>query len=727
MLKDSDEAKGLSEELDGGVSESGRILSALIEKLEGMTFRCYCDSHWTMSFVSSGSTELTGYSPQELLENRGISYAQLIHPTDRPMVRREVEEAHAEGAPYDVIYRLLTPRGEKWVWEKGRKVGIQDEGGERKVVEGFVTNITERIQDGAELDPRTSKSPELLALMDIAQDVASTLELENLLGKILGKLKTVLDYDAASIMKLEGKDLEVMAYRGPIEHEKAMEISFSLEEAEANREVIDRKEPVLIDDIMGDDPLARGIRETAGDELENTYDYLRCWMGVPLIVKDDVIGMLTLDHKEKCYYSFQDKEVALAFANQVGVAIENAQLYQAEKERLASSERRRQVAEGLRETMSVVNSSQSLDMVLDTTLDQIYRLLDADSAVIFRLEEKLVEEEAIVARLTTKNPPDGFREVDEVSLSFSDLNQKILDRKPLVLDDISAENVENHYSSSSMRRLGRVVQENFGSSISVPLIVGSELYGVIILYYERRRKFPEEDLSLATTFADQASLAIENARLNKKVEEAAIAEERNRMARELHDSVTQSLYSVTLFAEAAKRLADQGDLGQVSSHLENVERTSQQALKEMRLLIYQMRGAKKRNCCFEDRIKGRLETVERRSGVESSIEVKGNPELTEGEVEQLYLITQEALNNAQKHAQATRVKVSLDALKNGIGLKVEDNGHGFDPEEARKSGGMGLENMRERAEKIGATLSVESELGKGTAVSLELSKKQTNE
>ncbi|MFB6290944.1 MAG: sensor histidine kinase, partial [Candidatus Bipolaricaulia bacterium] len=230
------------------------------------------------------------------------------------------------------------------------------------------------------------------------------------------------------------------------------------------------------------------------------------------------------------------------------------------------------------------------------------------------------------------------------------------------------------------------------------------------------RKFSDEEVSLATSFADQASLAIENARLNEKAEEAAVLEERNRMARELHDSVTQSLYSVTLFAEAAKRMADQGNPEQVRSHLENVERMSQQALKEMRLFIYQMRSPGKSSSRFEDKIKSRLETVERRSGVESSVEVKGSPDLAEEKVEELYLIAQEALNNAQKHAEATRVDVLLDARDDGVRLKISDNGRGFDPGKARESGGMGISNMEERADKIGAELSIESEPGKGTRV-----------
>ncbi len=696
-----------------GTEESGRILADLVEDLPCMTFQCRADSLWTMTFVNEGSLSITGYPPEDLIDNEEISYVKLINPADRPFVRNEIESALAENEPYEVIYRIQTGEDQKWVWERGHEVPNPDDFGR---IEGVVTDISDRTEGQESLVNQRKQTPELAALMGIAQDVASTLELNPLLGKILDKLGTVLEFDAASIMTLENDHLEVAAYRGSISQEKALNLEFFLEEAGANREVIEREEPVVVSDVRSDEPLAREIQMAAREKSGDTFDYLQCWMGVPLIYQDEALGMLTLNHREAGHYSFRDAEVAVAFANQVGVAIENARLFEAEKERLASSERRRRVAEGLRETMGIINSSQSLVKVLETVLDQIYAILNADGGAILRLEKKEYGEDGFLARLTTKNAPEEFREVDRVSLSRSDLDQKTLNKRPLVLEDLSKEVVEDYYISSTMKQLGRVVQERFGASISTPLVMGEELYGVIILYYDKPREFSDEEVSLATTFADQASIAIENARLSKKAEEAAVIEERNRMARELHDSVTQSLYSVTLFAEAAKRMADQGNPEQVRSHLENVERMSQQALKEMRLLIYQMRSPGKTSSHFEDKIKSRLETVERRSGVESSVEVKGSPDLSEEEVEELYLITQEALNNAQKHAEATRVDVLLDARDEDIRLKVSDDGRGFDPSKARESGGMGLNNMKERADKIGAEFSIESEPGKGTMI-----------
>jgi len=518
-------------------------------------------------------------------------------------------------------------------------------------------------------------------------------------------------------MSLEDNLLEIMAYRGPIEKGEALNIKFSLEEAGANKKVIEKKEPVIIDDVKSDTDLAREVQDTAGKELNDTYDYLRCWMGVPLIHKDRVLGMLTLDRKEPHCYTYRDAELAMSFASQVAVAIENARLYQLEKDRLKKSERRRLVAEGLRETLSTINSSQSLDEVLELTLEQIYKLLEADSGAVFCFHCGVGQKDHVVAQVNAINVPELLEGKEDIPISASELSDKLWNREPLIIEDLTEIEVDEYYDTPLMQKLAGAIKNNYGASFSVPLIVNDELYGIIVLYYENSRQFTQEDVNIATSFASQASLAIENARLSKKVEESAIIEERNRMARELHDSVTQSLYSVTLFAEAAKRMADRGQIEPVLDHLENVEKMSQQALKEMRLLIYQLKGNEGEGNKFESKIKKRIETVERRSGVDATLNVQGESNLPDPVLNEMFLITQEALNNAQKHAEASRVEIELSYGDENI-LEIRDNGIGFDLENAGDSGGMGLGNMQERASKIGGDLSIETAPGEGTNITL---------
>ncbi|MBC7228931.1 MAG: PAS domain S-box protein [Actinobacteria bacterium] len=140
-------------EVERALAESRRAFETLLSNLPGMAYRCLDDPSWTMLFVSEGSTELTGYRPEDLTGDRTVSYADLIHPQDRDMVWDAVQEALASGEPFRLTYRIRTAAGEeKWVWEQGRRVG-EDEGG-TAVLEGFITDITERVRAEEDLGAR---------------------------------------------------------------------------------------------------------------------------------------------------------------------------------------------------------------------------------------------------------------------------------------------------------------------------------------------------------------------------------------------------------------------------------------------------------------------------------------------------------------------------------------------------------------------------------------------
>ncbi len=197
----------------------------------------------------------------------------------------------------------------------------------------------------------------------------------------------------------------------------------------------------------------------------------------------------------------------------------------------------------------------------------------------------------------------------------------------------------------------------------------------------------------------------------------AVLEERNRLARELHDSVTQSLYSLTLFAETGRRLAGSGDLEGAKDYLGQLGETSQQALKEMRLLVYQLRPVALEQEGLAGALRQRLDAVERRAGVKVRL-VFDEAEVPPVVEQELYRIAQEALNNALKHAAASTVTVGIAGGDGLAELTVEDDGKGFEIDAVGDSAGMGLTNMRERVEYLGGSLSILSSPGKGTKVSV---------
>lgn len=212
----------------------------------------------------------------------------------------------------------------------------------------------------------------------------------------------------------------------------------------------------------------------------------------------------------------------------------------------------------------------------------------------------------------------------------------------------------------------------------------------------------------------ETTLAAENARLRQQAAQLAVVEERNRLARELHDSVTQSLYSASLFATAAQRVAATGDLEQTQQFVAEVAHTTQQALKEMRLLVHKLRPSLLEEQGLVAALHHRLRAVEGRAGVAYVFSAENLPRYSHALEDAAYFIVQEALNNALRHAMASHVAVTLEPLSDGLRLAVRDDGCGFDPAIAASSGGLGLTSMHERAVCLGGSLAITSQCGDET-------------
>jgi signal transduction histidine kinase len=252
--------------------------------------------------------------------------------------------------------------------------------------------------------------------------------------------------------------------------------------------------------------------------------------------------------------------------------------------------------------------------------------------------------------------------------------------------------------------------------IGVPIHAKGRLLGVLSVFGESVQKFSAEDIALLAVIADHIGVALETARLRQRAEQAAVMEERQRLARELHDSVTQALYSLTLFAEAGQDSIRAADLPQAEHYLSRLGETAQQALREMRLLIYELRPLTLQQEGLVGALRQRLETVERRARVETQLVVDAPLELPADVEQSLYRIAQEALNNALKHSAATQVTIHVGLEGRILRLAVIDNGQGFDLESFKDRTGIGLASMRERAESLGGRLLIDSTPGQGTCV-----------
>jgi PAS domain S-box-containing protein len=242
--------------------------------------------------------------------------------------------------------------------------------------------------------------------------------------------------------------------------------------------------------------------------------------------------------------------------------------------------------------------------------------------------------------------------------------------------------------------------------------------GALLLFSQSATCFNVEDLGLFLAIGEQIGIAVDNDYLRRQAETAVITAERHRLARDLHDSVTQLLYTQMLFADATQKQLHAGRADVAASHLDRLRATAGQALREMRLLIYQLRPLDLAQANLYTAVQRRLEMVEQRAGLETRLEGEWPDNLPTAVEETLYRLSEEALNNALKHAAATAVTITLRHSNNQLQLEIRDNGRGFDP--AAIQPGLGLTHLRERAAHLGGSLEINSTPGEGTAVTVTL-------
>ncbi|MCB0168223.1 MAG: response regulator [Anaerolineae bacterium] len=256
----------------------------------------------------------------------------------------------------------------------------------------------------------------------------------------------------------------------------------------------------------------------------------------------------------------------------------------------------------------------------------------------------------------------------------------------------------------------------------IPLKVGGAIVGTYSVgAIQPGRTFTSNEVTLAETIAGDIAAAVKNAQLTDLARTAAVMTERNRLARELHDSVTQTLYSISLFADATDLALSASNLDKAAEHLQAVRTLIWEAMMEMRMLIFELRPPLLAEAGLVGALQSRLEAVEARAGLEIDFWVEGEERcLPETVASELYRVALEALNNTAKHAQAKRVALHLTFTDTRCCLTVQDDGIGFDPDTAAQGGGIGLLSMQERIAQIEGAMTLETAPGAGTKIEIEV-------
>jgi signal transduction histidine kinase len=351
-----------------------------------------------------------------------------------------------------------------------------------------------------------------------------------------------------------------------------------------------------------------------------------------------------------------------------------------------------------------------LDAVLDQLVHAARELAGANYAALGIPDEDGTEFDQF---LHAGMSDDLVAELGPLPRTHGMLGAMLSDPRPFRTDDIT--------NDPRFRGWWPDAHPRMRSFLGVPIVAKGDIIGAFYLTEKQGApSFTEADEHIIEVLAAHAAIAIENARLFEASRELSVIEERNRLARELHDAMTQNLFSLTLTAEAAAQLVHV-DPARAEGEIDRIRALARDTQAELRSLIFELRPPQLEAEGLVATIGKDIEVLGRAHGLKADLRVHGVPELDSTAEVELYRIVQEALNNAVRHARAQTIEVEIDARDDAVGIMVRDDGVGFDPgARAIRERRLGLTSMRERAERLGGTLSVETARAVGTTVRVEV-------
>jgi signal transduction histidine kinase len=543
-------------------------------------------------------------------------------------------------------------------------------------------------------------------ILDAAEAANSTLRLDQVLQRIVEKSKETFGLGCALYLWEVERELLVPQIRSGFQGEDCLNAFSEIELCSASsallHDMLEHEEPITSYGW----PVSAGWSVSAGWPVSADPAAIARALGlesaliVPIVLDSQVfvavIGGRCL--KEPHRFTEADIKLAQGMANAVGLAIKNAQLYERTRQQVAE-------LEGLQRIMTALLQKLTLSEVLEIVCREARQLTGATGCALFSLQDEAWLQ--LVSSGGSLKPP-----ADCMPLEGTLAGRAVLQGEPLLINDAEA------LTRTSHPMLG------LESLLVIPLRREESIVGVLDVT-NKPDGFTQGDVRLLSLFADGAAIAIESTQLQQQAEQLAVVEERQRLARELHDSVTQALYSVTLYAEATRMAMSAGKQDVAVENLRELHRMAREAMIDMRTLIFELHPPALEEEGLVAALQARLAAVEARAGLQTNICVEeaaavvAKGQLPLSVEEELFWIAVEALNNVVKHADAKQVKVFYRIDTGNVCLEIKDDGVGFDPSEARQSGGMGLRGMEERAQRIQGKLAITSTPGQGTRVSVE--------
>jgi len=639
----------------------------LIDTANAMVIALDLDGNITV--FNKIAEEVTGYSRSELL-NR--NWFEVIVPKERfPEVWAEFEQLLEGGLPRNFENPIITKSGEERyiVWknseikENGQIVGTISFGidiTERKRAEEQLQNIS---QDEIRRREELEKLREISANMRQAEGSTSLLQV------VTKEVQELCQADVTSSVLFKNPQAP---------------ITFLAPEANVklNREQTDTVTNALLNAKSG--------------ELTAKIPGFESVLILLLQSSDTAYGAILVASRAPDAFTADEQNMLNPIADMTGTALHRIDILETLEERV---QQRTHDLVVLYNLITIISENWRLQDLLELSLVLTLETVKADRGIIYLTDGK---EPPGLKPVIQRGFADGFQ-IEADSLPNDELAQEVLKYHK----HLSLENLAENPDYTEFR--------GGNSCASIPIMARGKMRGVFSLFANKKGVFGSDEMALLTSIADHLGIGIENSILWEQSRETVAIEERNRLARNLHDSVSQLLYSLTLMAGTTKKMLERDpDLDAVKKSVERFGDTAHQALKEMRLLLYELRPAVLDSEGLVSALKHRIGTVEERLGVKVDIQAKGLLDLPSDMEDALYHIALEALNNIVKHAESKTARIKIARVQGNIVMEIADEGHGFDPNEARK--GQGLRNMHERGQMLGGEVVVDAEPGKGTRV-----------
>ncbi len=564
------------------------------------------------------------------------------------------------------------------------------------------------IRNARRFDLQQRRSERLALIARVSRISTTGLSIDETLQRTADAVHEILGYPAVGIPTLDPNDPETLVigafggvYRDLAPREYRQPISEGIMGAAARTGTIQLVNDVTVDPRYIAPPGTKGIRAE---------------LAVPIRLGQDVLGVLNVESAEKL--TEEDARTLTIVADHLAVAMRNARLY-------AASQRRTERLATIARVGQIITAGLALDELLQRAADALHTLLGYPNVDIPLLDPG--DPNVLIVKARGGHYKDAITHVDRLNVDRGIMGAAVRERRAQLVNNVAG---DPRYIVPPGVTPGK-------AELAVPIILGDAVLGVVNV--EGDGPFDAEDEMSLKIIADHLAVSIRNARLFESAQALAVLEERQRLARDLHDSVTQLLFGVTLIAQSIGRTFER-DPAEGQRHIDRLLELSREAHAEMRSLLFQLRppepmaqllGEEPTLAAGAQLLRDGLPATLRRylaqiAGPSLWIDVddvRYTPPAPERELV-LFRVAQEAVSNVVKHGRARTVSVLLETADNRVTLTVRDDGIGFDHRKVaersrggpRLEGGLGLLSMQERLTALGGALSIRSRAGAGTTL-----------